>query len=136
VLIPAPYWVSFPEIINYLGARPVPVPTDEASGFRLTAADLERAWVDSTRMVILNSPNNPSGAVVDAEEAARILDLCRRRGAWLLTDECYSHFVYDGRPFSLPPPPGAKPHVIVAGSLSKTFSMTGWRIGFTLAPEP
>ena len=136
VLIPAPFWVSFPEIVNYLGARPVPVPTDEAGGFRLTAADLERAWVDSTRMVILNSPNNPSGAVVDAEEAARILDLCRRRGAWLLTDECYSHFVYDGRPFSLAALPGAKPHVIVAGSLSKTFSMTGWRIGFTLAPEP
>jgi len=136
VLIPAPYWVSFPEIVNYVGARPVPVSTDEANGFRLTAADLERAWVDSTRMVILNSPNNPSGAVIEAEEAARILELCRRRGAWLLTDECYSHFVYDGKPFSLAALPEAKPHVIVTGSLSKTFAMTGWRIGFTLAPEP
>jgi aspartate aminotransferase len=136
VLIPAPYWVSFPEIVNYVGARAVPVPTEEANGFRLTAADLERAWVEETRMVILNSPNNPSGAVVEPAEGARILELCRRRGAWLLTDECYCHFLYDGKPFSLAALPEAKPHVIVAGSLSKTFSMTGWRIGFTLAPEP
>ena len=136
VLIPAPHWVSFPEIVNYLGARPVPVPTEEANGFRLTAADLDRAWVEGARMVILNSPNNPSGAVTPAEECARILDMCRRRGAWLLTDECYSHFVYGSQPFSAASLPEAKPHVIVAGSLSKTFSMTGWRIGFTLAPQP
>ncbi|MGH9863083.1 MAG: pyridoxal phosphate-dependent aminotransferase, partial [Candidatus Acidiferrales bacterium] len=136
VLIPAPFWVSFPEIARYVGARPVAVPTEESNGFRLTGADLERAWVEGTRLVILNSPNNPSGAVVSAEECARILDLCRRRGAWLLTDECYSHFVYNGAPFSVASLPEAKPHLIVAGSLSKTFSMTGWRIGFTLAPEP
>ncbi|MGH9789093.1 MAG: aminotransferase class I/II-fold pyridoxal phosphate-dependent enzyme, partial [Candidatus Acidiferrales bacterium] len=86
VLIPAPYWVSFPEIVNYLGGRPVPVPTDEAAGFRLSAAGLERAWVDGTRVVIVNSPSNPSGAIVEPEEFARILALCRRRGAWLLSD--------------------------------------------------
>ena len=136
VLIPAPYWVSFPEIVNYLGGRPVPVPTDEAGGFKVTAADLERAWVDGTRAVILNSPCNPSGAVIEAGEFERILALCRRRGAWLLSDECYSHFVYDGAPFSVASLADAKPHVIVVGSLSKTFSMTGWRIGYVLAPEP
>ncbi len=79
VLIPAPYWVTFPEIVRYLGGRPVFVPTDEASGFRLTAAELERSWVEGTRVVIVNSPANPSGAVTSAEEFERMLDLCRRR---------------------------------------------------------
>jgi len=88
-------------------------------------------------MVIINSPSNPTGAVVPAEEFARILDVCRRRGVWLLSDECYSHFLYDGqKPFSIASVPGSKEHLIVAGSLSKTFAMTGWRMGYALAPEP
>ncbi|HXE75729.1 MAG TPA: pyridoxal phosphate-dependent aminotransferase [Candidatus Xenobia bacterium] len=136
VLIPAPYWVSFPEIVNYLGGRPVAVPTDETNGFKLTAADVERGWVDGARVVILNSPCNPSGAVIDPGEFERIVALCRRRGAWLLSDECYSHFVYDGAPYSVASLPDSKAHTIVVGSLSKTFSMTGWRIGYVLAPEP
>ncbi|MFQ5663583.1 MAG: pyridoxal phosphate-dependent aminotransferase [Terriglobia bacterium] len=136
VLIPVPYWVSFPEIVRYLGGRPVPVPTREANGFRLTAAELEGAWVEGTRVVIINSPSNPSGAVIDPDEFAGILALTRRRGAWLLADECYSHFVYAGAPFSVASLPDAKPVVIVVGSLSKTFSMTGWRVGYTLAPAP
>ncbi|HKZ53287.1 MAG TPA: pyridoxal phosphate-dependent aminotransferase [Candidatus Acidoferrales bacterium] len=136
VLIPVPYWVSFPEIVRYVGGQPVFVPTEEKNGFRLTAADLERAWVEGTRVVIVNSPNNPSGAVLEPEEWARILALCRRRGAWLLSDECYSHFVYQGTPFSVASLPEAKAHLIVCASLSKTFAMTGWRLGFTLAPEP
>ncbi|HSC77698.1 MAG TPA: pyridoxal phosphate-dependent aminotransferase [Candidatus Acidoferrales bacterium] len=136
VLIPAPYWVSFPEIVNYLGGRPVPVPTEEANGFKLTAAGLERAWVEGTRVVILNSPCNPTGAVIEPGEFERLLALCRRRGAWLLSDECYSHFVYDGAPYSVASLADAKAHIIIAGSLSKTFSMTGWRVGYVLAPEP
>ncbi|MBI4467441.1 MAG: pyridoxal phosphate-dependent aminotransferase [Acidobacteria bacterium] len=136
VLIPVPYWVSFPEIVNYAGGQVIPVETPEGNGFRLRAAALERAWTDAVKLVIVNSPNNPSGAVVDREEFARILDLCRRRGALLLSDECYSHFVYDGAPFSIANLPDSKPYVIVAGSLSKTFSMTGWRLGYTLAPMP
>ncbi|MGH9811678.1 MAG: aminotransferase class I/II-fold pyridoxal phosphate-dependent enzyme, partial [Candidatus Acidiferrales bacterium] len=78
----------------------------------------------------------PSGAIVEQEEFKRILTLCGRRGAWLLSDECYSHFVYDGAPFSIASAADSKPHLIVAGSLSKTFSMTGWRLGYVLAPEP
>jgi aspartate aminotransferase len=136
VLIPAPYWVSFPEIVRYAGGRPVFVPTDEQNGFRLTAADLERAWVEGTRLVIVNSPCNPSGAVLDAEEWERTLKLCRERGAWLLTDECYSHFLYQGTPFSVASLPDSKSTLVVCASLSKTFAMTGWRVGFTLAPEP
>lgn len=135
VLIPVPHWPSFPEIVRYLGGRVVPVPTEEGQGFRLTAAAVECAWVEGARLLILNSPSNPSGAVVDRNEFLRIFALCRARGAWLLTDECYSHFVYEGTPFSVASLPETKPHLIVVGSLSKTFSMTGWRIGYTLAPE-
>jgi len=136
VLLPAPYWVSFPEIVNYCGGRVVPVETEEANGFRLTAAAVERAWTEATRLLIVNSPNNPSGAVVAREEFVRVLELCRRRGALLLSDECYSHFVYDGAPFSIAGQPESKPHLVVVGSLSKTFSMTGWRLGYALAPAP
>ncbi|MFQ5817929.1 MAG: pyridoxal phosphate-dependent aminotransferase [Terriglobia bacterium] len=136
VLLPVPYWVSFPEVIHYAGGRVIPVPTEEAAGFSLTAAHLERAWVEGTRLVIVNSPNNPSGAVIEPGEFNRILELVRRRGALLLTDECYSHFLYDRPPFSVTSLPEAKPHVIVVGSLSKMFAMTGWRIGYALAPEP
>ncbi len=136
VLLPTPYWVSFPEIIRYVGGRPVFVPTKEENGFRLTAADLERHWAEGTRLVIINSPNNPSGAVLDAEEWGRLQALCRRRGAWLLSDECYSHFVYNGMPFSVSSLPDSKNTVIICASLSKTFAMTGWRLGFTLGPEP
>jgi aspartate aminotransferase len=112
------------------------VPTDEAAGFRLTAAQLTRAWVDGTRLVIINSPNNPTGAVLDRAEFSLILELVQRRGALLLSDECYSHFVYDSEPFSIASLPEARPHVVIAGSLSKTYAMTGWRLGYALAPEP
>ncbi len=136
VLIPAPYWVTFPEVIRYLGAKPVVVPTREEEGFRLTAAGLEQHWVEGARAVIANSPSNPSGAVIAEDEFKRILDLCRERDAWLVADECYSHFVYEGSPFSIASVPDSKNRVIIAGSLSKTFAMTGWRIGYALAPEP
>jgi aspartate aminotransferase len=92
--------------------------------------------VEGTRLVIVNSPNNPSGTILDPEEWSRILALCRGRGAWLLSDECYSHFLYEGTPFSVASLPEAKGTAIVCASLSKTFAMTGWRVGFTLAPEP
>ncbi len=137
VIIPAPYWVSFPDIVKYAGGKPVFVETSPAEGFRLRAAAVEQALTPKTRMVIVNSPNNPTGAVVAAEEFARILDACRRRGIWLLADECYSHFLYgEAKPFSAAGLPDSKAHVIVAGSLSKTFAMTGWRTGYALGPQP
>jgi aspartate aminotransferase len=88
-------------------------------------------------MLSVNSPNNSTGAVLPTDEYQRILEVCRRRNIWLLADECYSHFLYGGvKPYSIASAAEAKPHVIVAGSLSKTFSMTGWRAGFALGPEP
>lgn len=137
VVIAAPYWVSYPDMIRFCGGEPRVVHPDPAGGFHLRASDVEAALGPATRAVIVNSPNNPSGAVVAEAEFARILDVCRRRNVWLISDECYSHFVYgEHRPFSVASLPDSKSHLIVAGSCSKTFSMTGWRIGYALAPKP
>ena len=136
VLIPAPYWVSYPDMVMYTGATPVPVMTDPSDGFRLRAGEVSRAITPRTKLLIVNSPSNPSGAVVPADEFARIYEVCRAKNIWLMTDECYSHFIYGNeKPFSLASLPGTKPNIIVAGSLSKTFAMTGWRVGYALAPE-
>ena len=137
VLIPAPYWVSFPDIVKYAGGHPVFVPTEAKDGFCLRAAGVEQMLGPRSRILIVNSPNNPTGAVVPPEEFERVYELCRRRGIWLLSDECYSHFLYGGlRPYSAASIAGSKPHIIIIGSLSKTFSMTGWRVGYALAPQP
>ena len=137
VLIPAPYWVSYPEQILYTGATVVPVKTEESDGFRLRAEQVSRAITPRTKLLIVNSPNNPSGAVVPSDEFVKIYEACRAKNIWVVTDECYSHFVYgDEKPWSLASVSGSKPNIIVIGSLSKTFAMTGWRIGYALAPEP
>jgi aspartate aminotransferase len=137
VLIPAPYWVSYPEQILYTGATVVPVKTEESDGFRLRAEQVARAITPRTKLLIVNSPNNPSGAVVPSDEFVKIYEACRAKNIWVVTDECYSHFVYgDEKPWSLASVSGSKPNIIVIGSLSKTFAMTGWRIGYALAPEP
>jgi aspartate aminotransferase len=136
VLIPVPYWVSFPDMVKYTGATPVFVPTNAEDAFTLRAEAVEKTISPRTKIIIINSPNNPTGAVIPREEFERIFDVCQRRGIWVLTDECYSHFIYDGgKPYSIAGREGAKPNVIVAGSLSKTFAMTGWRAGFALAPK-
>ena len=136
VIIPVPYWVTYKDVVNYTGAKCVFVETDEAKGFTLTASMIEPYLNDKTRMVIINSPSNPSGAVLDREEFERILALTSKRDIWLMTDECYHRFIYDGEPYSIASVKGAKDTVLVAGSLSKTYSMTGWRIGFGLGPAP
>ena len=137
VILPAPYWVSFPDIIKYAGGTPVIVQTRQEDGFSAKAAAIEKAITPRTKMVIINSPSNPTGGVVDGEEYERILSLCRKHNIWLLGDECYSHFVYEPhKPFSIASAKDSKNRVIIIGSVSKTFAMTGWRIGYTLAPEP
>ena len=136
VVIPVPYWVTYKDVANYAGGKCVFVETDEREGFTLTAAMVEPYLTPRTRMVIVNSPSNPSGAVMDRGEFEKIFELTSRRGIYLLTDECYCKFLYDSEPYSIASLPGARGTVIVAGSLSKTYAMTGWRIGFTLAPAP
>jgi len=136
VVIPSPYWVTYKDVVNFAGGRCVFVETDEDLGFAVTAAHIERHLSPRTRMVIVNSPSNPSGAVADRAEFEKILRLTSERGIYLMTDECYCHFLYGSAPFSIASMPGVKDTVLVAGSLSKTYAMTGWRIGFALAPEP
>jgi aspartate aminotransferase len=136
VIIPAPYWVSYPDIVKYAGGTPVYVESRPQDEFSVTAAVIEKAITPRTRLVILSSPNNPTGGVIPPEEYERILAACQKHDVWLMGDECYSHFTYDPhKPFSIASHAGSKAHVIIIGSMSKTFAMTGWRIGYTLAPE-
>ena len=134
VIIPVPYWVTYKDIVNYAGGKCVFVDTDEQNGFKLTAAMIEKNLTPRTRMVIINSPSNPSGAVLERKEFEKIFELTSSRGIYLLTDECYCHFLYDGSPFSIASLPGAKETVLVAGTVSKSYAMTGWRIGYGLTP--
>ncbi len=134
VVIPVPYWVTYKDVVNYSGAKCVFVNTDESEGFDLRASMIERALTPKTKMILINSPSNPSGAVFAWGELEKIVALARDRGIWILTDECYHRFLYDGAPVSLASIPGVKDTIVVAGSLSKTYAMTGWRIGFVLGP--
>jgi aspartate aminotransferase len=134
VVIPVPYWVTYKDVVNFAGGKCVFVQTDESRGFTFTADMIEPALTARTKLVIINSPSNPSGAVLDREEFEKIFRLTSSRGIYLMTDECYCQFLYDSEPFSIASMPGAKDTVLVAGSLSKTYAMTGWRIGFGLCP--
>lgn len=136
VIIPVPYWVTYKDVVNYAGGKCVFVPTDEAQGFTFTADMIAPYITSRSKLLIINSPNNPSGAVLSREEFEKIYKLAAKRGVRLMTDECYCQFLYDDKPFSIASMPDAKEHVVVAGSLSKTYAMTGWRIGFALAPKP
>jgi aspartate aminotransferase len=134
VIIPVPYWVTYKDVVNYAGGTCIFVDTEERAGFEVTAAMIERHLTPRTKLVIINSPSNPSGAVLSREEFRAIFHVTSKHDIYLLTDECYCQFLYEDKPFSIAAEPGAKDTVVVAGSLSKTYAMTGWRIGFALAP--
>ncbi len=137
VLIPRPYWVSFPEMVTLSGARSVFVPTSGAVGFKLTARDVEAAATPATRGVIVNTPNNPTGAVMEPGEVEAVVRLAARRGWVVLFDECYDRFVFEGRHQSAAAFAAEFPEtVLVAGTLSKTYAMTGWRVGYALGAKP
>jgi aspartate aminotransferase len=132
VILPVPYWVSFLDIINYAGGKPMLLETREEEGFAVRAEAVEKLITPNTKLIIVNSPNNPTGAVAPPEEMEKLLALAVRHNIRLMSDECYCHFLYDDRkPSSL----GAsknRENLIIVGSLSKTYSMTGWRVGFAL----
>jgi aspartate aminotransferase len=137
VLVPAPYWVTFPEIIVFAGGNPIFIDT-ETSDFVLTAEAVSAAITPRTRLLIVNSPNNPTGKVIPPAEIRRIVEVCAEKNVFVLTDECYLFFVYPpaGIYSSVALPEELRKYVCIAGSFSKTFAMTGWRIGFTIAnPE-
>jgi aspartate aminotransferase len=135
VILPVPYWVSYLDIVNYAGGKAVPLETREEDSFQMRAADVEKLITPKTRLIIVNSPNNPTGAVVPDEEMEKLLALAKKHKVLLMTDECYCQFLYDGRrPFSLGHT-GDRDHLIITGSLSKTYAMTGWRVGFALGAK-
>ncbi|MGI8495180.1 MAG: pyridoxal phosphate-dependent aminotransferase [Pyrinomonadaceae bacterium] len=135
-LIPKPYWVSFPEIITFTGAKSVFIETEETD-FVLTAAQVKAAITDKTKLIIINSPSNPSGRVIPADEMRKIIEVCAEKNVYVLTDECYLFFVYEPAEVftSAVLPKELRDFVCVAGSFSKTYAMTGWRIGYTIANE-
>ncbi len=136
VLIPKPYWVTFPEIINFVGAKKIFIETEETN-FILTAEQVKDSITDKTKLLIINSPNNPTGRVVPKNEMIKIVEVCAEKGVYVLTDECYLFFVYPpAKVFtSAVLPDDLRRFVCVAGSFSKTYAMTGWRIGYTIANE-
>ncbi|MDE3200273.1 MAG: pyridoxal phosphate-dependent aminotransferase [Acidobacteriota bacterium] len=135
VILPVPYWVSFKDIIQYAGGKVVFLHTSEAENFRITADAIEKSITPKTKAIILNSPSNPAGSIVSAEDLERIVRLAHERGIFLLLDECYVYLNYEGTPVSAGSFSWAKEHMVVLGSLSKTYAMTGWRGGFALAPK-
>jgi aspartate aminotransferase len=136
VIIPVPYWVSFKDIVQYAGGTPVYVETDESNGFALTALMVERALTSRTKAILLNTPCNPSGAVMSRADMRAVVDLSKERGIHVISDECYVYLNYAGDPVSVGGFTDAKENLIIIGSLSKTYAMTGWRMGYALAPAP
>ena len=134
-LIPKPYWVTFPEIAVFAGGKPVFIETEETD-FVLTVEQVEQAITPRTKLLILNSPSNPSGRVLPPPDFRRILELAAERGIYVVSDECYLRFVYPpAEVFSAASLPAElRARLCIAGSFSKTYAMTGWRMGYALAP--
>ena len=136
VLLPAPYWTTYPEPIALCGGISVVLPTDEAAGFRVTVDQLEAARTENTKALVFVSPSNPSGAVYPPEEVEAIGRWAVEHGIWVITDEIYEHLTYDDNPFSSLPTlvPEAADLTIVLNGVAKTFAMTGWRVGWLIGP--
>jgi len=137
VVIPAPYWVSYPDIVRLAGAEPVFIETSGDSGFKLTAEALDRAMTPKTKWFIFNSPSNPTGAAYTRDEIKALTDVLKRREqVMILSDDIYEHIVYDGFEFSTPAQvePALFDRTLTVNGASKAYAMTGWRIGFAGGP--
>lgn len=137
VVIPAPYWVSYPDIVNLAGGQPVAVETRAEDGFKLQPEDLDAAITDKTKWFIFNSPSNPSGATYSAEELKKLTDvLLEYPHVWILTDDMYEHLVYDNFVFATPAEvePQLYERTLTMNGVSKAYCMTGWRIGYCAGP--
>jgi len=137
VIVPTPFWVSYPDIVLLADGKPVFVPCPPENGFKLLPEDIERAITPRTRWLILNSPNNPSGAVYTHQEMKALTDvLIRHPHVWVMTDDIYEHILYDGRKFVTPAQvePALKDRTLTVNGVSKAYAMTGWRIGYGGGP--
>lgn len=138
VIIPAPFWVSYPEMVKLAGAVPRIVFAGDDNGFKITPEQLEEAITPRTRLLVLNSPSNPTGAIYSKVELEKLVEVALRRGILILSDEIYEHLVYDGAEHCCLASLGseAAESIITASGFSKTYSMTGWRLGTIVAPKP
>jgi len=136
VILPVPYWVSFKDIVRYAGGNCVLLETEESQGFRVTAEMVARLVTPRTKLIILNSPSNPSGAVMSPEDMKEVVRLAAGRGIWVISDECYVYLNYTNRRFSVGSLREFRDRMVIVGSLSKTYAMTGWRLGYALSPAP
>jgi len=135
-LLPTPHWTTYPEAITLAGGVPVPVMTDERSGYRASAADLEAACTPRTKLLVFVSPSNPTGAVYPPGQVAEIGQWAAERGLWVVTDEIYEHLVYGGAKFASIPvaAPEIADRCVVLNGVAKTYAMTGWRVGWMIGP--
>ena len=138
VILPAPYWTSYADMVLIAGGVPVVVPCTEANGFRITPEQLEAAITPRTRWVFINSPSNPSGAAYSAEQLRPVLEVVERHPqVWLLADDIYEHILYDGRAFATPAAvlPSLRDRTLTVNGVSKAYAMTGWRLGYGAGPK-
>jgi aspartate aminotransferase len=136
VVIPAPYWVSYPQMVKLAGGTPVIVSTEIEDNFKMTAEQLEAAITPKTKMVILCSPSNPTGSVYSKDELEKLAEVvARHEDLFVLSDEIYEHITYVGHTHSMAEFPGMKERVIIANGASKAYAMTGWRLGWVAGPE-
>ena len=138
VIVPAPYWVSYYEMVRLFGGVPVVVNVSEEQGFQLTPEQLEHAITDKTKAIILNNPSNPTGAVYPKEALKAVADVCVKHDLYIISDEIYDKLVYDGVPFTSVAALSdeIKAHTILINGVSKTYAMTGWRLGYAVGPAP
>lgn len=138
VILPAPYWVSYYEMIRLVGGVPVVVTAGENQNFKITAEQLEAAITEKTKAVMINNPSNPTGAIYTKEELQALTDVCVRHDLFIIADEIYDKLIYDGASFTSIPTLGeeVKAHTILINGVSKTYSMTGWRVGYAVAEKP
>lgn len=138
VILPAPYWVSYYEMIRLVGGVPVVVTAGEDQNFKITAEQLEAAITEKTKAVMINNPSNPTGAIYTKEELQALADVCVRHDLFIIADEIYDKLIYDGARFTSIPTLGedVKAHTILINGVSKTYSMTGWRVGYAVSEKP
>lgn len=136
VIIPAPYWVSYPEMVEIAGGKPVYIDTDLSTNFKITPEQLEKAITEKTRMLILCSPSNPTGSVYSKDELEALAEVIKKHeNLYVVSDEIYEHISYIGNHESIAQFPGMRERAIIINGVSKAYAMTGWRIGFLAAPE-
>lgn len=136
VLLPVPYWVSYPEMIKLAGGRPVELPTGIETGFKITAEQIEKAVTPKTSLIIFNTPSNPTGAIYTEEEMRRIAEVCLKHHIAVISDEIYEKLIYEGKHVSFATlSPEVKANTITVNGVSKAYAMTGWRIGYAAGPK-